>query len=1011
MSGLLLKVILKLFALVAKEDGVDKEERKLVESFLLDNLNPNAVPELMREFDKYVEKISNDQATLRDEIKRLTDLCMQVNLELTYQQKVVVIVELVGIMLADGEISNREIMLVQSIGAAFNIDDEIIDSIESFTKAKTVEEIASNDVVIVNGEHYDDPTIKHIYKEEMKGFIAFLHVGGEADSYFVKYHGKSNVYLSGVPLRPGKIKTCAPGSTVRRDGSSPIYYGTIVNLFSGIGDSAPIVFEVKDVEYRFQSGKVGLRDVNLRETSGNLIAVMGSSGAGKSTLCNVLNGMEKPSKGQILINGIDIHRDAKKIEGLIGFVPQDDLLIEDLTSYENLFYAAKLCFDQLSDEEIDQLVIKTLTSLGILDIKNLKVGSPLTKTISGGQRKRLNIGLELLREPSVLFVDEPTSGLSSRDAENIMDLLKELTLKGKLIFVVIHQPSSDIFKMFDKLIIMDVGGVMIYDGNPIEAIVYFKKLIDLINSEQGECIECGNVNPEQIFNIIETKVVNEYGNLTTDRKISPERWHEFFKFYNGEKENEDTPVTPPASTFQRPNKVQQFRVFVKRDVLAKLSNKQYLIINLLEAPLLAFILAFILRYSESETYTFGKNINIPAYLFMSVIVALFMGLTVSAEEIIKDRKILKREAFLHLSRSSYLLSKIGILFTISALQTLLFVVVGNSILEMQGMLLTDWAILFAASCLANIVGLNISSAFNSAVTIYILIPILIIPQLILSGVVVQFDKLNPKITSYSYVPIIGDVMASRWAFEASMVTLFKDNEFEREFYELDKKIGQASYKKMYYLPSLESKLDYCAKPENKANKKEYKAALATLRNEIKNELKIFGAEQFPEVDQLTPEQFNDELYRKTRVFLSTVRKVYNNRFNEANDEKNRMVQSMTDTPEKQAAYMDKENRYHNESISDIVTGKTRMIRIQEEGNKLVQQSNLIFQDPNPSHLLDFRQQFYTPTKHIFGSIIDTLYFNIGMIWFFSLVFSITLYFDVLRRIIHRIENFRRFRKK
>ena len=143
-----------------------------------------------------------------------------------------------------------------------------------------------------------------------------------------------------------------------------------------------------------------------------------------------------------------------------------------------------------------------LMSIGLYEIKDLKVGSPLNKKISGGQRKRLNIALELIREPSVLFVDEPTSGLSSRDSENIMDLLNELSLKGKLVFVVIHQPSSEIFKMFDNLMILDTGGFQIYYGNPVDSVIYFKEAIKHEGANESECQSCGNVNPELIFNII-----------------------------------------------------------------------------------------------------------------------------------------------------------------------------------------------------------------------------------------------------------------------------------------------------------------------------------------------------------------------------------------------------------------------------------------------------------------------------------------------------------------------------
>ncbi|MCH8331345.1 MAG: ABC transporter permease, partial [Bacteroidetes bacterium] len=266
----------------------------------------------------------------------------------------------------------------------------------------------------------------------------------------------------------------------------------------------------------------------------------------------------------------------------------------------------------------------------------------------------------------------------------------------------------------------------------------------------------------------------------------------------------------PMKALHIPNLFDQLVIFVKRDVLAKIHNTQYLLINLLEAPLLAFILAFIVKYThdlKTNIYLFSRNENIPAYLFMGLIVALFMGLTVSAEEIIRDRKLLKRESFLNLSRSSYLYSKVLIMFTISAIQTLLFALVGNHILEIQGMHLVYWMTLFTTACFANLLGLNISSGFNSAVTIYIMIPLLLIPQMVLSGAMFSFDKLNQYAGGgINKVPMIADLMVSRWAFEGIVVHQYKHNAYEEHFFEIEKEVSANDYQQLYLIPTLKKKV-------------------------------------------------------------------------------------------------------------------------------------------------------------------------------------------------------------
>ncbi len=1022
MSEPILKALMQLFAIIAHPTSSAGERRKIVEYFLNRQINKEATKQYLDVFDEYYaihleklkEKSKRKKRTSSSSV-RVLKICTEINEELTQKQKNVVLFRLLEFIKSGGEVTEQEMAFVTTVADTFNIPQEEFKLIKEFVLQPFEELTPSKEMLIIDSnKEFSDPQIKHIYSPKLHGELRIIEVQSTS-MYFARYIGKSEIYLNGQLLEQDKVYVLNVGASIRSSKIQPIYYGDIISRFNIERIESRITFEAKDIHYQFRSGDIGIYPMSFSEESGKMVGIMGASGAGKSTLLNVLNGSYTPSSGEILINGINLHKEKEKIEGLVGYVSQDDLLIEELTVFQNLYYNAKLCFANYTKEELEQTVNNTLEDLGLYDIKNMVVGNPLNKKISGGQRKRLNIALELIREPAVLFLDEPTSGLSSRDSENILDLLKELTLKGKLVFAVIHQPSSEIFKMFDKLLLLDQGGYLIYEGEPIESLIYFKSSIQHANWNESECPVCGNVNPEQLFNIIETKVLDEYGNFTNNRKISPYEWKNKFEQSSIKKQQGNIKKANelPEIHFKTPNKIRQFLIFTTRDVLSKLANSQYLFINFLEAPLLAFILSYIVKYYNINSeygYNLAENSNLPVYIFMSVIVALFIGLTVSAEEIIKDRKILKRETFLNLSWNSYLFSKIAVLFTLSAIQALLFVIVGNSIMEIKGMYFQYWLVLFSIWCSSNLMGLIISDSFKTAITIYILIPFLIIPQLILSGIIVQYEKLNPKISNPKSIPFYGEIMTARWAYEALAVYEFKNNEYEEDFYMYDKAMSKADYKKNYWIPTLQNKISFCRRNLDEQNKKEeVDSNFELIRNEIKDEVKTKSGEiiSFKDIDKLYADKIDEEILNELNDYLTILKRYYIKLYNKANSKKDNLISKFQSTPEKSKEFLRRKRNHHNEKLEDFVTNSNEINRIIEYKGELIQKIDPIFNDPESEFL---KAHFYAPRKQIFGVYYDTFNVNVAVIWFVCLVFYGILYFRLLKKALIYLEN-KQFIKK
>ncbi|HNW57631.1 MAG TPA: ATP-binding cassette domain-containing protein, partial [Bacteroidales bacterium] len=398
MSEKILETLMQLFAIIAKPQANDSERRGVVEAFLKRLLNQELVQKYLSTYDekydearKKLEKSSSERREGAIAI-RIRKLCKEINEQgqLSQEQRIVVVIQVLEFCKSGGsEVTQLELGFVRTLAEGLNITSEEYELIEMFVLNPFSNIPATPNLLIVNSDKKFDPhEAKHVVKDLLKGQIWVLFLPS-VKMYFVRFTGTGELSMNGQLLQEDKIYPFSQGSSIKGYKIAPIYYWDITMQFLKEEFKASrVVYEVNNLEYRFKSGKIGIHHMSFKEESGRMVGIMGASGAGKSTLLSVLNGINHPSDGEVLINGISIHKDKDKVKGLIGYVSQDDLLIEELTVFENLYFNAKLCFDNLEEEEITAKVDCVLKNLGLYEIRDMKVGSPLNKKISGGQRKR-----------------------------------------------------------------------------------------------------------------------------------------------------------------------------------------------------------------------------------------------------------------------------------------------------------------------------------------------------------------------------------------------------------------------------------------------------------------------------------------------------------------------------------------------------------------------------------------------------------------------------------------------
>lgn len=1026
MNESMLNSLMRLFAIMVNIDrtALHVLARNFVEDFLMQQFSPKVAQKYLLLFDQYASEYKVKEK--QKEGKRISSLsvkilriCEQIVRELHTTQRFLILLSLIrfakyfpGFARGGSGFSISLEDAVRTIAEGLLISEEEYENCLRFIGEKFYNVPRKDRLLIVS----DDPgflegEVKHLQKDRFPGQLIVLKIP-RAGLYLFQYHGRARLETGGKYIFPRHVHVFPRGGAIRGEGFHAVYYSEIVAGFLRSASSAEITYEARNLSYRFRNSAYGIRPMDFTTRSGKLVGIIGGSGAGKSTLLKLLSGGYEPATGDIFVNGIPLGEKRPELEGILGLIPQDDLLIEDLSVFQNLYFNARLCQRDQEPAETARSVLRLLRDLDLEAAKDLKVGSPLNKFISGGQRKRLNIALELIREPQVLLVDEPTSGLSSFDSENVMTLLKEQSLQGKLVLSTIHQPSSELFRLFDQLLVLDQGGCLVYSGDPLEGITYFKELAGRADAQESECGYCGHTNPDDILNIIESREVDEYGGFTDTRNTSPEEWYALYreKQDSGKAEaHQEGPVS--FKKYRPPGRLRQFGIFFTRNALAKMADRQFMAIALLVSPLLAIIVGFFSKYvagdeADPRNYVFSLNENLPAYLFMVVIVALFLGLIIAAEEIIKDRRILEREAFLRLNRSAYLLSKVSLLFILSGIQMLLLVLVGNFIMEIRGMTFQYWLILFSTACFANLLGLNISDGLKSVVAIYIIVPFLLVPQILLAGVIVKFDKLHHSFARQDVVPVAGDLMASRWAYEALAVTQFKENDYQAPLFESEKTESNISFELQYLVPALQQQLKDA---RDLAGEK-------TNREELERKLQLitrgFGyirlVDPYTGLSNLTTANFNPRVGDDADYWLRKYQNALRQEREKVVLERDHLIDSLMEGSGGQAAYLQSKRTCYNEQLANLVLNRAELHKLVIRDGAFIRKMDPVFMPPV---LHNGRAHFYASAKRIRNMHFTNLTFNVLVLWIMNIGLYFFLEFSILRRFLLWLEQARRKRSQ
>ena len=668
-------------------------------------------------------------------------------------------------------------------------------------QTKTIGRTKESDIQI----SHPQVSTQHAFLHQQSGTL-FIEDRGSANGTFVR--GQRIPANQRILVKPGEKVFIGP-MPLRLDAGPTEVAVVIDDAASWEGrplyeiEAWDLLLEVPDRDRPGQM-KVLLDHVSFKALPGDFIALMGPSGSGKTTLMLTLNGYLRPTAGQVRINGEDLHSIYDALRGSIGYVPQDDIVHPELTVWEAVRYSAKFRLPpDYSEEEIERRVLTTLQQLGLEGVKHLQIGKPEKKVLSGGQRKRVNIAMELVTDPVIMFLDEPTSGLAADDTAALVRLLADLARQtGKTIITTIHQPAKDEFEKFNLALIMGLGGVPIFYGpTSPDAYRFFGSWLE----REGKPNDVDN--PRDMFDMLNQREQPLYEQMRAKdpsatrvqaRAAAARQWNaEFFNDQNATframfsgRRQVGAGAPSDNGPSQRPATSGQFGQLLSRYFKIKCRDVGGTAIMLLQAPIIGVLLAMVFGGQEdtipfwclgaiqelaSRSGDLDKASsgllsgmkptpdNTVAIFFLAV-TAVWFGTSNAAREIVSERAIYVRERMVNLGLFNYVVSKFLLLSLVTVVQcTILLGIVFFGLGFSGGMnaFAVSLATLIATAMNSVAIGLLLSTVVVSSEAAMALTPIALIPQVVLGGLMVPM-------TTNAMLEWPMWLMPARWGFQGAI---------------------------------------------------------------------------------------------------------------------------------------------------------------------------------------------------------------------------------------------------